>query len=412
MQPHSVHRRAQNLDPFPSESCRLPAAQVATTLSSIYGLDPPDSYTEWTNAFSFMAFDWSNIVIPAACVAATHEQALVLRCVGPIIFMAFVFASTIVSKCAGVIRRAHRAGTLKEEGLKNKLRTAFRRGAEVFVQLLLVMTFAFVPGTSTKIFSTLSCTGYERDYDEGRHQKTYFLTSDLGVECYESDTHRKLQDLMWVFVGIWPIGVVSTYILLLYPCRTPIMEGQKTPLVLATSFLTKDYEPHVYFWEALELFRRTVLTGWLLLIEEPHVFLRQLLGFLISLTYLVALLYVKPYRAQEDDFLAIAAQLLLTLLFLGCMLMKLFNDFEELNGVEIAIDRMVFQSEDQMALVLIISTVAMLAILVIVVMLEALRIYYETLQQDKWGCCTVETPTFNWEPTGQYCCFLSHYKME
>ena len=56
--------------------------------------------------------------------------------------------------------------------------------------------------------------------------------------------------------------VVVVYIVLLYPFREPILLGKQTALVSATSFLTHDYEPHVFFWEPLDLIRRTALTGW------------------------------------------------------------------------------------------------------------------------------------------------------
>ena len=59
-----------------------------------------------------------------------------------------------------------------------------------------------------------------------------------------------------------PWQVVVVYILLLYPCREPILLGKKTALVSATTFLTHDYESHIFFWEPLELIRRTALTGW------------------------------------------------------------------------------------------------------------------------------------------------------
>lgn len=54
----------------------------------------------------------------------------------------------------------------------------------------------------------------------------------------------------------------------------------------------------------------------------------------------------------------------------------------------------------------------MVVVLLAIVLAEAIKVYHESLAQEKWGCCTVQTPTCNWEPSGTYCAFLSHYKME
>lgn len=54
----------------------------------------------------------------------------------------------------------------------------------------------------------------------------------------------------------------------------------------------------------------------------------------------------------------------------------------------------------------------MIFVLLLVVLVEALKAHYESLAQDKWGCCTVQTPTYNWEPSRTYCAFISHYKLE
>ena len=71
-----------------------------------------------------------------------------------------------------------------------------------------------------------------------------------------------------MFVLIWPVGMVLVYGLLLVPCRKAILAGESTSITRATGFLTSDYEPHVYFWEVVDLLRRTALSGWVLLIDE------------------------------------------------------------------------------------------------------------------------------------------------
>lgn len=97
--------------------------------------------------------------------------------------------------------------------------------------------------------------GFDFDSTVSPVTRKYFLQFDMSVECYASETHRELLGLMWAMAGLWPIGVVLIYALLLLKCLGPIRRGISTTLVMATGFLTRDYESHVFWWELLELLR-------------------------------------------------------------------------------------------------------------------------------------------------------------
>ena len=89
------------------------------------------------------------------------------------------------------------------------------------------------------------------------------------------------------------------------------------PTTCTAELLAASTTAHVFFWEPLELMRRTALTGWVLLFDERSrgsgaAFLRLVAAMFISLAFLVALLSVKPYNRPEDDVLATMSQLMLT----------------------------------------------------------------------------------------------------
>ena len=72
-----------------------------------------------------------------------------------------------------------------------------------------------------------------------------------------------------------------------------------------------------FYWEVVELVRRTILTGWVVLIPHERVFLRLIIGLMTSLSMLLWTLQVQPYLKTEDNILAISSQVLLSILFLG-----------------------------------------------------------------------------------------------
>eukprot|EP00966_Prymnesium_polylepis_P069081 1605057-Prymnesium_polylepis.3 len=58
-------------------------------------------------------------------------------------------------------------------------------------------------------------------------------------------------------VAIWPIGMVAMYMALLIPLRFMLLDETGTsPLLLATSFLHRDYKPSYYWWEVAALTQR------------------------------------------------------------------------------------------------------------------------------------------------------------
>ena len=58
---------------------------------------------------------------------------------------------------------------------------------------------------------------------------------------------------------------------------------QPSVLVRATRFLHREYRPEVFYWEVVELLRRTILTGWVLLVPEERAYLRLVVASLVSL---------------------------------------------------------------------------------------------------------------------------------
>ena len=88
---------------------------------------------------------------------------------------------------------------------------------------------------------------------------------------------------MWGLAMIWPIGGVLLLALLLWLIRRPMRAGQSTALVDASRFVHSDYRTPFYGWEMINLSHRTVLTGWVLLIDDERAFLRLVLALFTSL---------------------------------------------------------------------------------------------------------------------------------
>ena len=77
--------------------------------------------------------------------------------------------------------------------------------------------------------------------------------------------------------------------------------------------------------EVIELLKRTVLIGWVLLIPPHKSFLRLLVGMLTSILYLLILLFTKPFVDDVDDLFAAASSSVLVFLFFGALLIRTYD---------------------------------------------------------------------------------------
>lgn len=87
------------------------------------------------------------------------------------------------------------------------------------------------------------------------------------------------------------------------------------------------------FWASVELAQRSILTGWVLLVPARTSFVRLFVAFLTSLAVLMWTLTARPYRRNEDNWLSVAATLLLLLTYFCSMQIKVFEDFSEATGL-------------------------------------------------------------------------------
>lgn len=168
---------------------------------------------------------------------------------------------------------------------------AVRTGIQRIVPAALLITFVLVPSRATQIFQVFKCDAFEYSANEVKR----FLNDDLSVDC-NTPSYAALRTSGLILVFVWPMGVPILYALLLWVCRKSIQSGQLTTMSRATEFLYDDYRTNLYWWEPLEMCRKLVLTGWVLLIGEDAEMARVLVAILLNVVFLCLHFSLKPFR--------------------------------------------------------------------------------------------------------------------
>ena len=112
--------------------------------------------------------------------------------------------------------------------------------------LLYLLFFAF-PLVSSRAFQAFEC----EEFDDG----TRFLRVDYSLDCND-DEHGRVVALAWVAIALYPIGIPLLYLALLLSARKAILTEQPTDLSRSLTFLHQDYEPSMFCWEIIEIFKK------------------------------------------------------------------------------------------------------------------------------------------------------------
>ena len=167
---------------------------------------------------------------------------------------------------------------------------------------------------------------------------------------------------------------------------------------------------HVQVWE---LVRRTVLTGWLLLVDNGKSYLRLIVGLVVCVVALVLLLLIRPYKLSSDFHLALASHVSLVFLFLCALMLKSQQIISDYYGSTATAETIIgIGSSDTIVSFMLIITFAMLLLFLIIAGFQAHQERRMERIEDEYSACTVNPPRLEWRPTRKFAAFLSHYKCE
>ncbi|KAL1498455.1 hypothetical protein AB1Y20_013780 [Prymnesium parvum] len=271
----------------------------------------------------------------------------------------------------------------------------------------LLITFCFVTSVSATIFKAWSCQPFQDDPTNSTWH--YYLRTNPEIRCssaeYISAEHDEITGVALPFILVWPVGLPLLYSCLLLLCRSALQERKPTKLSHAIRFLHKEYRAEYYWWEAFDLLRKLLLTGFVLLIPERISFIRLVMAVLTSLSTLLLLLAARPYKTEDNHMIGVAAQLGLTLVFLGAIFTKLWEDIYLIAGEDTAEEVMGFSSTFAIVSTMIVFSISLLAL---VSMLTLYRMVTDrrvrVLRLAPSNC----VPELDTAPGKYYHIFLSH----
>ena len=216
---------------------------------------------------------------------------------------------------------------------------------------VMVIMFIAVPPAASFAFRALEC----EDFTEGGAPtpSVRYLRYDYSIECGPAGSptaeYRTIFQWAVAAVLVYVVGVPLGHAALLFRARDSLRREQPVPFTRALEFLHKvhtpalpayppappptclpahtpacllplippltahqAYEPHVFWWEMLEMGRKLFLVA-VAVAFGPGSVMQLVWGILVTVTFLCLRFEAQPYRSSAADHLAFSVDVLLVM---------------------------------------------------------------------------------------------------
>lgn len=180
--------------------------------------------------------------------------------------------------------------------------------------------FLSYPFVSTSMFQGLSCRQLDQDEE--------WLSVDMQIDCL-STSYSVFRVMAAVGICAYPLGIPVMTLYTLVLNRDGVRsEGSDT--YARFEFLVGDYKPDYYYWDALEMLRKVLVTGMLMFVSRGSMF-QLLVGLVICLIFLFASAWLQPFKSEIANIFKSATEFCLVLTLALCVMSKVDLEMEDVS---------------------------------------------------------------------------------
>jgi len=269
--------------------------QYVTLLPVIYSVPFPASYITFLDMFAFVNLSVVQIFSVGCITGWGYHANLVSACLFPLVFL---FVLVMGAKVYVVVTKKSWAG-------------------KQTLSLFLMFLWCFFPYITNIILQAFNCEKFENGDS--------LLRIDFSIDC-NSSTHQSYQSFAWAMVFVYPLGTPCLFLLAMWPHRAELSDPVRRELPQAKcrhlAFFCSEYKGSQLHWEILELVRKVLLNGFLLLASQGSL-LQLEAAAIISLLYVLVVLLVRPMRQLQNNYLVAFISLMLLLSYKASQLQNI-----------------------------------------------------------------------------------------
>jgi hypothetical protein len=309
----------------------------------------PASFINLSKFLEIMSFDFLSVFGAGVCRTATgfYTSFKFMFAALPIIIIATMMTYMFV-----LLRRTKKS-KYTSESAKTKL-----------YSLLFMVVYTMYTGVSTKMFRLFKCREI---------MGTWYLTADYRVVC-EGEEYTSHVVMAVIGMLVYTLGIPCFIFVVLFRNRKYLHKSRchedemykHVKVKKEYGSIYSDYTEDNYYFDLLDLLRRLLLTGALIIVGEQSN-TQVFLGALLCLLWLLVVTVRRPYKAYWDNVLSILLSLQLVLIMLCGMALEM-NRLTPNDAVD------PYESASFGVLMLVFSVIIIItAILAIVISIPCLR---------------------------------------
>jgi hypothetical protein len=252
--------------------------QIVLLLPAVYLVPYPTEYIIFLNIFSFVNI---NIV-----------QIFSLGCIsGWDFYASFVFACALPLFVAIILVIAAVVYNLAKEHDPAQAKKSRQQAFGLFL-LFLWCIFPFI---CNRTFQMFACETFDNNQE--------LLRADYSIDC-TSDSHRSFQIFAGIMIAAYPIGVPCLFFFSMLPYAAELSDVPTRASKFARgkhlAFFSMDYKGEYWYWEIVELSRKLVLNGVLVLCNQGTI-LQLTVALIIIMIHLMVILKVEPMLHMSNN---------------------------------------------------------------------------------------------------------------
>jgi len=192
---------------------------------------------------------------------------------------------------------------------------------------LFLLVFLLYPAVTNKIFEGFSCRSIGLT--------SSVLTVDYSVEC-ESETYTLIWISCAVLVVLWPIGLPSGLLFMMWKERELIQAGDPDT-VQKFDFVLGDYKASHWYWECVELFRKLILSGLISVFQRGSIS-QTVLATLISFMFFALSFHAQPFNTARLNAIKICSEFQIYGILLTCVVLQTHQKGDQIAAELLTID--------------------------------------------------------------------------
>ena len=185
---------------------------------------------------------------------------------------------------------------------------------------LFFIVYSIYTGVATKMFILFKCEEI---------QGTWYLMADYRITCYD-DEYNRYRTLAVLGIIVYVFGILFGILGLLFYNKKYLHETncpedemyKHLQMVKQFGSIYEDYTENNFYFDLVDLARRLLLTGGLILVGEQSN-TQIFLGALLCVIWLMLVTVRRPYAAYWDNILSIVLSLQLVLIMLCGMALEM-----------------------------------------------------------------------------------------